>query len=114
MEHGFDLYLSRMVGISPADAKTLYEALENRDYKKGEILLSKDEPCRHSFFVEKGLLRSYTLGEDGKEHHIQFAPENWFIVDRSSVYFHASSDIYIEAIEDSQVVLIERDFMDRA
>jgi CRP-like cAMP-binding protein len=61
--------------------------------------------------VEKGLLRSYVLEEDGKEHVIQFAPENWFIVDRSSVYFNDPSESYIEAIEDTEVVFIGEDFM---
>src|SRR5690606_38463038 len=65
----------------------------------------------HSFFVEKGLLRAYMLDDLGKEHLIQFAPENWFIVDRSSVYFNDPSDSFIEAIEDTEVVFIDEGFM---
>ncbi|WP_240673157.1 Crp/Fnr family transcriptional regulator [Aequorivita ciconiae] len=103
-----------MAGISEAHSDTLYESLEKADFPKGEMLLREGEVCRHSFFVEEGLLRSYTLGEDGKEHLIQFAPENWFIVDRGSVYFKDTSEIYIEAIEDSKVVLLDKNFMDRA
>lgn len=111
---GFNSYLSNTAGISIADAENLYESLEKMNFKKGAILLRADELCRHSFFVEKGLLRSYTLGEDGKEHVIQFAPENWFIVDRSSVYFNDASEIYIDAVEDSKVVLLDQNFIDRA
>lgn len=112
-DYGFDLYL-RNAGISVTDSESLYESLERKKFDKGDILLSAGELCRHSFFVERGLLRSFTLGEDGKEHVIQFAPENWFIVDRSSVYFNDPSEIYIDAIEDSQVVLVDEDFMNRA
>ena len=112
-ESGFDLYLIN-AGISAEDAELLYDGLQKRTFSKGEFLLRNGELCQHSFFVEKGLLRSYTLGADGKEHVIQFAPENWFIVDRSSVYFNDPSEIYIDAVEDSQVVFIDEDFMNRA
>ncbi len=113
LEYGFNKYLLN-AGISSGDAERLYKDLEKRNFNKGEFLLKEGEFCRHSFFVEKGLLRSYTLGEDGKEHVIQFAPENWFAMDRSSVYFNDPSEIYIEAVEDSQVVLLDENFMNRA
>lgn len=114
IEFNFDSYLTHSAGLPEEVAKTLYHNLEKRQYKKGAILLDKGAPCNHSFFVEKGLLRSYMLDEDGKEHIIQFAPENWFIVDRSSVYFNDRSEIYIEAIEDTEVVLIDESFFCQA
>lgn len=114
VENGFNSYLEKTAGISVANADFLYEGLEKTNLSKGEILLREGDLCRHTFFVEKGLLRSYTIGEDGKEHLIQFAPENWFIVDRSSVYFNDASEIYIDAVEDSKVVLLDQNFIDRA
>ncbi len=114
IETSFKSYLVKTVGIFDEEAKKLDDGLEKYEYKKGSILLKKGALCKHSFFVEKGLLRSYMLAEDGKEHIIQFAPENWFIVDRSSVYFNDPSDSYIEAIEDTEVVLIDENFFCRA
>ena len=110
----FNEYLVRTAGISEDVAKELYGTLQNKIFKKGDVLLRKGEVCKHSFFVEKGLLRSYMLDETGKEHIIQFAPENWFIVDRSSVYFNDPSESYIEAIEDTDVVIIGEDFICKA
>jgi CRP-like cAMP-binding protein len=107
----FTSYLIKTVGLSETEAQQLSFPLKRMNYEKGSILLKKGDVCKHSFFVEKGLLRSYTLDEDGKEHVIQFAPENWFIVDRSSVYFNDPSETYIEAIEDTDVVFIREDFM---
>src|SRR5690606_32830231 len=70
--------------------------------------------CHHHFFVEKGLLRSYTIDESGKEHILQFAPENWFIADRSSYYFNEPSAINIQAIEDTEVAMLEKGFIEKA
>ena len=110
----FKNYLKTTVGLQEEEAEKLSAELTHKKFEKGSILLKKGDVCKHSFFVEKGLLRSYMLDENGKEHVIQFAPENWFIVDRSSVYFNDPSESYIEAIEDTETVFIREDFMCRA
>ena len=113
-QYGFEFYLSNTVGVSDKERELLVAGLHRERFKKGSTLLKSGELCRHSFFVEKGLLRAYMLDDLGKEHLIQFAPENWFIVDRSSVYFNDPSDSFIEAIEDTEVVFIDEGFMARA
>src|SRR5690606_32793203 len=108
---GFHSYLMHTVGLNEIEANQISSGLQRKKYEKGSVLLKKGDVCKHSFFAENGLLRSYMLDESGKEHVIQFAPENWFIVDRSSVYFNDPSESYIEAIEDTDVVFIGEDFM---
>ncbi len=88
-------------------------SLERKSYKKNDYLLREGETCSHIFFVAKGLLRSYTLDESGKEHLLQFAPENWLISDRSSTLFDGKSDLYIDAIEDTDVILLPSDFLEQ-
>lgn len=79
-----------------------------------QFLLREGEVCKHHIFVNKGLLISFSLDESGKEHIIQFAPENWILGDRSSLYFNDPSLYYIKAIEPSQVVLIAPEFVEKA
>jgi CRP-like cAMP-binding protein len=81
-----------------------------RAVKKDEFLLQQGEFCKLAFFVEKGLLRQFSLDENGKEHIIYFASESWFVTDRESTYFNLPSKYYIQALEDSQVVLIDEEF----
>lgn len=94
-----------------------YKELEPLTYslhvKKGQILLEQNQVCHRSFFVCKGLLRSYTVDEMGKEHIIQFASENWWIADRSSFYFDEPSALFIDAIEDTELVYIEKAFLSK-
>src|SRR5690606_31768449 len=70
------------------------QALENcllqqrrKSFKKGEFLLQEGDICKHSFFVERGLLRMYAIDAKGKEHLLQFAPEGWFMADHDSFYY---------------------------
>lgn len=78
---------------------------------KGNFLLRQGEICKHSFFIEHGLLRQYSIDNKGKEHILQFAPETWFISDRGSVYFNQPSDYFIQALEDSTVLQIDENFI---
>ena len=112
MFESFEAYLKEKAALSDGQFRQLSAALKSKTLDKGQFLLRKGEVCQHSFFVEKGLLRSFTIDEAGKEHIIQFAPENWFISDRSSVYFNEPSELFIETIEDATVIFIDKGFVD--
>jgi len=107
-------YLKTRANVPETEFQELIKKVEFREIAKGQILLRPGEVCKHSFFVEKGLLRSYTIDLSGKEHIIQFGSENWIVSDRSSVFFNEASDLFIDAIEDSTVALIDSDFINTA
>lgn len=110
----FKNYLQKNAGLAEPEFKTLTQSLRTEQIDKGALLLRQGEICSYAIFVEKGLLRSYTIDEAGKEHIIQFASENWIITDRSSTYFNEGSDFYIDAIESTTAVFLDRSFIDRA
>lgn len=110
----FQAYLKQNAGFSEEEFQQLTAVLKTKNVEKGAFLLQPGEVCQHIFFVEKGLLRSFSIGETGKEHIIQFAPENWFLGDHGSTYFDRPSDFFIEAIEETQMVLLKTDFVCQA
>jgi CRP-like cAMP-binding protein len=73
---------------------------------KGEFLLREGEMNRYAMFVASGCLRTYTIDEKGKEHILQFSPENWWTGDMS-FEINAPSKCFVEALEDSEVLLAE-------
>ena len=86
----------------------------SKKIKRNEFLLREGEVCRYSAFVVKGCLRLYTVDSKGKEHIMQFAPDNWWISDIDSFTKHIPSLYFIDAVEDSEVLLIEQQPMDDA
>lgn len=110
MPDNFKKYILDNAGITEEQYKELEPMVYTLKAKRGTILLEQDQVCDRAFFVCKGLLRSYTVDEMGKEHIIQFASENWWIADRSSFYFDEPSDLFIDTIEDSEVIYIKKDF----
>jgi CRP/FNR family transcriptional regulator, anaerobic regulatory protein len=114
MEQNFYLYLRDNALVRAEHLPELMELVTTKEIQKGEFLLSKGQVCKHSFFIEKGLVRFYSIDEAGKEHIVQFAPENWFISDRGSVYFGQPSAFFMDAIEDTTVVLLDHHFIETA
>lgn len=110
MLDSFKTYFQSKTNITDEQFLSITENLQSKKVEKGEILLHRGAICHHSFFISKGLLRSYTMDESGKEHIIQFAPENWIISDRSSSYFNEPSELFIDAIEATEIVYIDKKF----
>jgi CRP-like cAMP-binding protein len=74
--------------------------------RKKQTLLLEGDVCTYNAFIEKGVLRSYTIDEKGNEHIVQFGFEGWWITDLSSYLTGANSTYTIEAIEDSELLLL--------
>jgi CRP-like cAMP-binding protein len=110
-EFSLTSFLTSNLNVEENDISGLTEDCNRRVYKKDEFLFQPGMVCSHTFFVEKGLLRQYSIDPAGKEHILQFAPENWFVSDRESVYFNQPSQYFIQALEETQVVLIDEEFI---
>lgn len=109
----FRTYLSSNIRISDELAQVFLSECNSIQVAQGGFLLQAGGKISHSFFVERGLLRQYSIDAKGKEHIIQFAPENWFMADRESEFLDRPSSYFIEAVEDSQVLVIEQSLIQR-
>src|SRR5262245_28113774 len=78
-----------------------------RKIKKHDFLLKEGEVAKHSYFTVHGCLRLYTIDNKGKEHIMQFAPENWWIGDIDSSSTQKPSAYFIDALEDSDVLSMD-------
>ncbi len=75
--------------------------------KKGQVVQRKGDVNPKVYNVSAGLLRSYSIDEKGKEHIFMFAPEGWIMAD--AAFDGAPAELFIDALEDSTLLVIERD-----
>jgi CRP-like cAMP-binding protein len=80
-------------------------------FNKGDILQREGENCSKAFFVKKGLLRSYTIDDKGKEHIFMFAPESWVVADIESQEFDQPAKLFIDCVEESEVIILDRSLL---
>lgn len=108
----FKNYLISNLNLEDKDMDEVLAHYPIKEVKKDTFLLRQNEHCKNTFFVESGLLRQFALDSKGKEHTISFAPENWLVSDRESLYFDKPSAYSIQALEDSKVIMMDEKFMD--
>ncbi|MFY7889436.1 MAG: Crp/Fnr family transcriptional regulator [Spirosomataceae bacterium] len=114
MKEHFKHYLQKQIELSDDQFELISPEVLVKTIKKGTIVMQQNTIDDATYFVTKGLLRAYTIDEHGKEHIIQFAPENWWLNDKNSFYFGEPSLFFIEAVEDTEVIYLTKQFFDTA
>ena len=94
------------------ELQQLENNIQIKNVTKGQILQFKGEISDKSYFVKSGLLRSYCIDENDKEHIFMFAPEGWIIFDFVSQTYNTPSELVIEAIEDSELEILDKKLID--
>ena len=94
--------------LNGEEIKLLAERVTQRQIKRRQMILQEGFVCKHYTFVEKGCFKMYGVDEKGNEHNISFAAENDWIADLGSFYSEKSSKLFIEAIEPSVILQIEK------
>lgn len=96
------------VALTEEEQELIQAHLMTRKIRKKQYILREKDICKFVVFVEKGLLKSYSTGENGTEHIIQFAPENQFILDIYSFLTGEQATYNIQAVEDSELIIISK------
>jgi CRP/FNR family transcriptional regulator, anaerobic regulatory protein len=102
-----DLLFAAIEKLTPltVEQKTFLAGIvRERKAKKGQFLLHEGAVQKASFFVTSGLLISYYIALDGKEHLIQIAPEGWWISDLNSFTRQREALLNIRAVEESTII----------
>ena len=107
----FNTYLTSNIDIDAEAITQLPQSCKMIHLKKGDFALREGETCRHTFFIESGLLKQYSIDGKGKEHILLFAPEQWFVTNIETVHFNRPSNYFIEAVEESRLLLIDEDLL---
>jgi len=92
--------------LSAEDEAFIKQYLTPKKLRKKQYLLQEGDVSKYICFVEKGALRAFVLDEKGTEHITAFALEGWTIGDLSSFLLQDEAILYIEALEDCELVLI--------
>lgn len=100
--------ITACVPLSEADQQLCLGFFQTRTLRRRQLLQQEGDICRHQAFVNRGILRSYTIDGKGAEHILQFASEGWWMADLYSFFTTEPSPYFMEALEDAEVLLISR------
>ena len=95
--------LKRYISLNEEDEKEFVAIVRTTNVKKRQFIVQPNFTCTHQAYVLKGAFRAYFVTNDGVEHTIQFAIEDWFISDFNSYINQKPASLFVEALEDSIV-----------
>ncbi|MBM1107061.1 Crp/Fnr family transcriptional regulator [Aurantibacter crassamenti] len=96
------------ITLSNKKLENFCNLFNNKEVLKKHFLLREGEICKFEGFVTKGLFRVYHIDSNGFEQVLYFAQESWWITDIDSFTNEKPSQLYIQALEDSEVLLISK------
>ena len=109
----FNNIASKGVVLTEKENGILRDCFFHKKYRKHQYIVQEGDVVKHEFFIVKGLARTYHVDERGQEHIIRFTPEDWWAGDLSSFFGQLPTQYNIDCIEDTEVLRISMDDLDR-
>lgn len=101
--------IRKYINLSDKESEEILKYFSQNKVTKKVMLLEKGEVSDFSLFVSSGCLKMYSLDEQGVEHIIQFASEDWWISDLYSFLTGNPSEYYIESVKDTSYLKLTKE-----
>jgi CRP-like cAMP-binding protein len=109
----FKEYIGQKATLTEADYAKIEAVCIFKKLRKKQYLLQEGDVWKYNAFITKGLVRFYSVDENGRENIVSFAKENWWTGDRASLLTGEPSKNNIDAIEDTELILVTKTNFDR-
>lgn len=100
--------ITKKISLDDNEQELLKTFFIPKKLRKKQYLLQEGDVSKYIAFVEKGILRSYTVDDKGGEHIAEFAFEGWWIGDQFSFLTGEPSIFNIDALEDCELLLLTK------
>ena len=100
--------ISHYIDLSEEEFSQFSGPFQLKSFKKKETVLKEGEYCLFEGFVLNGCFKVYYLNENGFEQTLYFAIEGWWITDIDSLLNDVPSILNIEALMESEVLMISK------
>ncbi|MEC4003129.1 Crp/Fnr family transcriptional regulator [Flavobacterium sp. SUN052] len=101
--------IAKHVSLTSEEEQLFLSKTETKTFKAKTILLNAGEISKHTYFVNSGILRSFNINDNIIEHVLHFACEGWWMGDMYSYISEKPGNLFIEVIEDAEVVIISKE-----
>jgi len=102
-------YILQRVPTDEADLSAICAYFQPQQVKRKAFLLREGEVCRHYYFINKGCIRLFNINSAGEEGTRYFAFEGSFGTALPSLIDQKPAFEYLQAVEDSDLLVIRRD-----
>jgi len=99
-------YINKYTDLTLEEQSILSARFKIRKYLKGQFVVQNGDNCKYENFVLSGCLKTFYIDNEGLEHIVMFAIENWWTADMGSFITQTPADFNIQCIENSSLAQI--------
>ena len=103
-------YIGKFIQLTDEEKDIISACFKEIKVVKRQFIVQPSFTARNRYFVISGALRAYVVGEEGQDHTIQLAIDEWWISDYNSYVFQQPANMFVVALEDS--ILLQISFED--
>jgi len=97
-------YINNYIDLSEKEIAFLRSNTNYKKYLKGDYIVQQGAVCKHTNFIISGCTKNFYVDQQGQEHIVTFAIENWWSADLSSFITQTPSDFNVKCIEATEVI----------
>ena len=98
--------ISKHVSLTKEEEALILNVITTEKYKAKQVLIKPGDEAHFTYFVLKGILRSYTVDDNGNAHILSFATPNWWVTDMYSYLTGKPAYMHIDVVEDCEVIIL--------
>jgi len=99
-------YINKYTDLTLEEQSILSARFKIRKYLKGQFVVQNGDTCKYENFVLSGCLKTFYIDNEGLEHIVMFAVENWWTADMGSFITQTPADFNVQCIENSYLAQI--------
>lgn len=100
--------IAKHVSLSEEEEAIILNITTKEQYKAKTILIKPGDEANFTYFVLKGILKNYTIDDNGNAHILSFATPGWWVTDMYSYLTGNPAVMYIDVIEDCEVFILHK------
>ncbi len=98
--------IKKHIDLSEDEFKLFRSYFTKKKILKKEYLLREGDICKYEGFILNGCFRVFSLDKNANENTLHFGIKDWWLSDIDSFTNQIPSQLFIQALEDSEVLLI--------
>jgi CRP-like cAMP-binding protein len=102
-------HIQKIVSLTEEEAQQFSASFKEAKIKKRQFIVQPGFTAKHRHYVVSGAFRAYVVADEGQDHTITFAIDDWWITDYNSYIFQRPATMFVVALEDSTILLIDHE-----
>jgi CRP-like cAMP-binding protein len=102
-------YINKQISLTEEEELFLLSKVNHRKYLKGQYIVQQGDICKHECFIISGCTKTFYVDDNGQEHIVMLAIEDWWTSDMGSFITQKPADFNVQCLEKTELIQFSYD-----